>query len=200
MKKTLFIGRDAVSPLVRLGRDEALELTLITLPGTSADTAIEVALDGEGAHLTLNGIFLCSGADSSSLKVNVRHNAPKCTSNQLFRGIAGGSAKASFDGLIYVARGASGTKADQQCNTLLLSHEAVCESKPQLEIYNDDVECSHGAASGFLANDELFYMRSRGIPEAEAKKMQMISFLAPVTAGLDGEDAKTVNDSIDSLL
>ena len=92
----------------------------------------------------------------------------------------GGTARASFDGLIYVAQDAQKTEAYQENHTLLLSDAARIESRPQLEIYADDVKCSHGATTGYLNPDELFYLRSRGIPEAEARQLQMIAFLAPV--------------------
>lgn len=117
----------------------------------------------------------------------MKHNSGGCTSRQLFKGIAGGTSEADFDGLIYVREGAQKTKACQENHTILLTDTARVETRPQLEIYADDVECSHGATTGFLNEDELFYMRSRGIPEAEARRMQMISFLSPVASRLPDE-------------
>ena len=81
---------------------------------------------------------------------------------------------------MYVAHGAAKSDAHQQCHSLLLSPEAFAEARPQLEIYADDVQCSHGATTGYLNPEELYYLRSRGIPEAEARRLQMVAFLAPV--------------------
>lgn len=188
MDKVVFVGRDFVPERMSLGAGETLEVTFVLLGGASLD--LEVSLDGEGASLDAAGLYLVSGDDKANIRLNVRHNVPGCTSRQLFKGLAGGSSKASFDGLVYVAPGAFGTKASQENHSILLSSEAVAESRPQLEIYADDVECSHGATSGSLDPDSLFYMRSRGIPEQEAKRLQILSFLAPVLNRLPERQAE----------
>lgn len=154
------------------------------VPGTSLRVDLEVDLEGPGAEADLAGLYLCDGDQRLEFNILVRHSSGGCTSHQLFKGIAGEHSRTSFDGLIYVAEGARKTKAYQENHNILLSPDAIVESKPQLEIYADDVECSHGATTGFLNADELFYMRSRGIPEAEARRLQMISFIAPVLARL----------------
>ena len=115
---------------------------------------------------------------------------------QLFKGIVGGTARAGFDGLIYVAPDAQKTQAFQENHTLLLSDTARTESRPQLEIYADDVQCSHGATTGYLNPDELFYLRSRGIPEAEARQLQMQAFLAPVVRRLPDALAEEIHASL----
>ena len=97
---------------------------------------------------------------------------------------------------MYVAPGAAATKAEQLSRSLLLDSRAFVEARPQLEIYADDVECSHGCTSGYLDEDELFYLRSRGIPEQQAKKFQMIAFLSPVLSRLDEELKQTIYDSL----
>lgn len=181
------IGKDEIPAEVSLKENEKLDWTLVCLPGTSADVRIGISLDGPGAEVELAGLYLCKSDEKVTLDVNVRHNSGGCTSRQLFKGIVGGSANASFDGLIYVAHGAQKTKAYQENHSILLSATAKAESRPQLEIYADDVECSHGATTGFLGEDELFYMRSRGIPEKDARKLQIISFLAPVLERLPEE-------------
>ena len=181
------IGKDEIPSEVSLKENERLDWTLVCLPGTSADVQIGISLDGPGAEVELAGLYLCKSDEKVTLDVNVRHNSGGCTSRQLFKGIVGGSANASFDGLIYVAHGAQKTKAYQENHSILLSATAKAESRPQLEIYADDVECSHGATTGFLGEDELFYMRSRGIPEKDARKLQIISFLAPVLERLPEE-------------
>ena len=160
--KVFIIGRDSIPSPVRLGAGESLRWTLVALPGVSCRVQVEIDLDGPGAQADLAGLYLCPDSENISLDILLKHNSGGCTSRQLFKGIAGGQARAAFDGLIYVKQDAQKTKACQENHTILLSDKACVESRPQLEIYADDVECSHGATSGFLSEDELFYMRSRG--------------------------------------
>ena len=190
MDSVYVIGRDAVPSFLRLAAGESLKMTLVVPEGESCKLALEIDLDGPGASLDLAGASMSSGSEQVELSVVVRHNVPGCRSEQLFKSVAGGSAKVSFNGLVYVAQDAVRTVAHQQNHSLLLSETAVAESRPQLEIYADDVECSHGATTGYLNPEELFYMRSRGIPEAEARRMQVEAFLAPVLlrAGIDKTD------------
>ena len=182
MDKVYLIGRDAVPSLLRLGAGESLRMTLVVPEGVSSRLVLEVDLDGPGASLDLAGASMSTGSEEVSIKVIVRHNVPGCRSEQLFKSVAGGSARVAFDGLVYVAHDAVRTVAHQQNHSLLLSEGAAVESRPQLEIYADDVECSHGATTGYLNPEELFYMRSRGIPEPVARQMQVDAFLAPVLA------------------
>lgn len=184
MDRTCILGKDSLPRHISVAAGEILRLNLVALGSASLD--LEINLDGEGAGLDVAGIYLCSGNENVELKLNVRHNVPGCTSRQLFKGLVGGEARASFDGLVYVAHGAVRTKAAQENHSILLTRGAVAESRPQLEIYADDVECSHGATTGFLDIDEQFYMRSRGIPEVEARRLQMLSFISPVLSRLDG--------------
>ena len=114
-------------------------------------------------------------------RILMHHRAGGCVSHQLFNGIAGGTSHVTFDGRIIVAPDAQQTEAYQENHNIVLSDGARVETTPQLEIYADDVKCSHGATTGRLDEDALFYMRTRGVPEAEAKVLQMISFLAAVT-------------------
>jgi len=193
---TFVIGRDAMPSLVRLGTGETLRWTLVALPGTSAVVSVEIDLDGPGASVDVAGLYLCPESENVSINIQVRHNSGGCQSRQLFKGIVGGEAKASFDGLIFVGRNAQKTKAYQENHSILLSDTARAESRPQLEIYADDVECSHGSTSGFLNEEELFYMRSRGIPEREARRLQMVSFIAPVAGRLPDDLKDEVYDSL----
>ena len=190
------IGRDSVPQHIRLEAGEALSLTLVVLPGADACCCVEVDLTGPGASLDLAGLYLCPGAERAELHILVRHSAGGCTSRQLFKGIAGGTAAVSFYGLVYVAHGAQKTEAYQECHSLLLSDTARTESSPQLEIYADDVQCSHGATTGYLDPDELFYLRSRGIPEAEARHLQMQAFLAPVIRRVPDALAEEIYESL----
>ena len=178
--QVIVIGRDPMPAVLHLEAGESVRLTLIVPEGVSCERSMEIHLDGPGASLDLAGAWRCTSDERVRLQVIVRHNAPGCHSEQLFKGVVSGSAKAEFDGLVYVAPGAMKTVAHQQCHSLLLSQDASAEARPQLEIYADDVECSHGATTGYLNPEELFYMRSRGIPEDEARAMQVEAFLAPI--------------------
>ena len=159
---------------------EKLELQYVILPGESRDLEITVDLAGAGAQAQVKVLYLCRADEKVRIRVVMHHLAPECHSTQLINGIAGGRADVRFDGTIVVAPGAQKTEAYQENHNIVLTQEAKVVTKPQLEIYADDVKCSHGATVGQLNEDELFYMRSRGIPEAEARTLQMLSFLAPV--------------------
>ena len=159
---------------------EKLELQYVILPGESRDLEITVDLAGPGAQAQVKVLYLCRADEKVCIRVVMHHLAPECHSTQLINGIAGGRADVRFDGTIVVAPGAQKTEAYQENHNIVLTQEAKVVTKPQLEIYADDVKCSHGATVGQLNADELFYMRSRGIPEAEARTLQMLSFLSPV--------------------
>jgi Fe-S cluster assembly protein SufD len=115
-----------------------------------------------------------------NFRILMHHRAPGCVSHQLFNGIASGSSKVTFEGRIVVAPDAQKTEAYQENHNIVLSEQAHVDTTPQLEIYADDVKCSHGATIGRLDEDALFYMRTRGVPEKEARVLQMLSFLSPV--------------------
>ena len=159
---------------------EILNLQFVVLPGESRDIDVSVDLLGPGAEAHLKGLYLCKADEKVNFRIVMHHCAPGCKSTQLFNGIAGGQAQVSFHGTIVVAPEAQQTEAYQENHNIVLTPEAKVTTQPQLEIYADDVKCSHGATVGQLNEDELFYMRSRGIPESEAKTLQMLSFLSPV--------------------
>ncbi len=159
---------------------EVLNLQFVVLPGESRDIDVSVDLLGPGAEAHLKGLYLCKADEKVNFRIVMHHCAPGCKSTQLFNGIAGGEAQVSFHGTIVVAPEAQQTEAYQENHNIVLTPEAKVTTQPQLEIYADDVKCSHGATVGQLNEDELFYMRSRGIPESEAKTLQMLSFLSPV--------------------
>ena len=164
----------------RVQAGEVLNLQFVVLPGESRDINVSVDLLGPGAEAHLKGLYLCKADEKVNFRIVMHHCAPGCKSTQLFNGIAGGEAQVSFHGTIVVAPEAQQTEAYQENHNIVLTPEAKVTTQPQLEIYADDVKCSHGATVGQLNEDELFYMRSRGIPESEAKTLQMLSFLSPV--------------------
>ena len=165
-----------------VGAGQTLDRTFVVLPGESRDITVRVFLTGEGAQARLRGLYLCPSDEQVRFHIEVHHRAPGCRSDQLFKGIVGGTARTWFDGRIIVAPDAQQTEAYQANHNILLSAQAKAETKPQLEIYADDVKCSHGATVGQLSEEEQFYMRSRGIPASEAKVLQMIAFVSEVIA------------------
>ena len=183
-----------------VGKGAKLDVTFVVLPGVSARIPVTVDIVGPGAEVSLKGIYVCSGSDEVSFDITMHHRVAGCTSHQLFNGLAAGSSRCAFFGKIIVAPDAQKTEAYQENHNIVLTEEASVNTKPQLEIYADDVKCSHGATVGKLNEDEQFYMRSRGIPEDEVKVLQMISFMAPVLAGLDDEPlVQKIEEAIRSL-
>ena len=182
--------QEAVPSLVELGRGQMLDMVFVFLPGASCELPVKLVLAGEGAHVELSGIYLCASDERLSIGIDLVHAVPHCTSHQLFKGIVGGSAKVDFYGKVYVAKDAQQTEAYQENHNLLLSEGARVNTKPQLEIYADDVKCTHGATVGRLNEDEQFYMRSRGISLEDARMLQMISFLAPVLNRVEDDELR----------
>ena len=179
-------SRDIPQRIV-LERDARADVVIAVMPGTSVDARIDVELIGEGAEANLYGAYVCGEAEKVKIAVDMQHDLPHCNSRQLFKGIAGGTSKVDFYGKIIVAKDAQRTEAYQENHNILLTDGAKVDTKPQLEIYADDVKCSHGATIGRLNEEEQFYMRSRGITLEDAKVLQMISFIAPVLENIEDE-------------
>lgn len=181
-----------------------LDLCLVVLPGADCRTDISIDILGENAQVRLSGVYVCAGEQNVRLGIQMRHKVGHCYSRQYFAGVLAGKAHSVFDGRIVVAPDSPGTEAYQENHNLLVSDTAVAETHPQLEIYTDDVICSHGATVGRLDESAQFYMRSRGIPEAEARVLQMISFVAPalqfIPEGTEREDiAAKIEEALRSL-
>lgn len=171
-------------------RDAKVTVVVLVLPGVSCDIKLDVRLAGEGAESNIYGAYVCGGEEKVKISVDMHHDHPRCSSRQLFKGIAGGVSKVDFYGKIIVAQDAQRTEAYQENHNILLSDGAKVDTKPQLEIYADDVKCSHGATIGRLNEEEQFYMRSRGISLEDAKVLQMISFIAPVLENIQNESQR----------
>ncbi|MBE6243327.1 MAG: SufD family Fe-S cluster assembly protein [Bacteroidales bacterium] len=167
--------------------DAKVDIVVLVYPGVSCDVKLDVHLVGEGAEANIYGAYVCGGDEKVKIAVDMHHDVPHCNSRQLFKGIAGGRSRVDFYGKIIVAQDAQRTEAYQENHNILLSDEAKVDTKPQLEIYADDVKCSHGATIGRLNEEEQFYMRSRGISLEDAKVLQMISFIAPVLENIQDE-------------
>ena len=176
------------------------DMVLIVMPGLSTDIRLDIRLDGEGAEANVYGAYLCGSDERVKISVDMYHNEPHCNSRQLFKGIAGGTSRVDFYGKIIVAQDAQKTEAYQENHNILLSDNAKVDTKPQLEIYADDVKCSHGATIGRLNEEEQFYMRSRGITLEDAKVLQMISFLAPVLENIPESEREDISAQIETAV
>ena len=181
---------DQIPQNIVVERDARVDVVVLVFPGVSADIKLDVHLVGEGAEANVYGAYVCGGEEKVKIAVDMYHDEPHCNSRQLFKGIAGGVSKVDFYGKIIVAQDAQRTEAYQENHNILLTDGAKVDTKPQLEIYADDVKCSHGATIGRLNEEEQFYMRSRGISLEDAKVLQMISFIAPVLENIQDESER----------
>ena len=171
---------------VVIGEGGSLSLAIVALAKGTDDIScrLRVRFEGTGGSCTIRGLYIASGSARVTIEANMTHGHADCHSSQLFKGILSGSARTSFEGLIRVPEHCIGTEAYQENHNLLLGDDCVARSLPHLEIYADDVKCSHGATMGRLNEDELFYLRSRGIDLSEAQRLQMIAFAGEVLEGL----------------
>lgn len=173
------------------------QLVTAALGGAWARTGVTLDLDGEGASAELGGIYLAGDRQLSDIHLDVRHNVPHCESRETFKGLLDGTGRAVFDGRILVARDAQKTAAALANDNLLLSRKAEVDTKPQLEIFADDVRCSHGTTVGQLDESMLFYLRSRGIGADAARHMLCLGFAGEV---LDGFATEGVRERARDLL
>jgi Fe-S cluster assembly protein SufD len=150
--------------------------TVVTLHGGTIENHFEAALLGEQAECVLNGLFLCDGVQRVTSTAQVRHAVSSCRSRQLFKGILDDRAVGRFNGHIQVDKGAQKTEAMQENHNMLLTPAARMYIQPHLEIYADDVKCSHGATIGRIDENALFYLRSRGVSLPEAQFLQQFAF------------------------
>jgi Fe-S cluster assembly protein SufD len=149
-----------------------------------AQVGYTINLQGRQASNVLRGAFVAGGEERQRVGVQVNHLASDCQSDSLVKGIAGGKALGEFNGMVYVAQDAQRTDARQTSRNIEIGREAHIVTKPQLEIYADDVKCSHGATVGQLDGEAILYMRQRGLSEEQAKRMQIEGFLRDVVLPL----------------
>ncbi|HME28181.1 MAG TPA: Fe-S cluster assembly protein SufD [Acetobacteraceae bacterium] len=166
----------------------------LNLGARIARTEAHVRLAGAKGTAHLNGAQLLGGTQHADFTTVVRHDAPSCVSRQTVKNVLAGRAQGVFQGRIEVARAAQKTDGYQMNQALLLSPDAEIDTKPELEIFADDVKCSHGATVGELDADQLFYLRSRGIPDAEARSMLVRAFLAEALDAVSNETVRGVLD------
>lgn len=158
---------------------------------------LEVALDGERADATLNGMVLADGSRHVDNHTLIRHEKPNCTSHELYKHVVADEAFGVFKGKIFVQKDAQHTDSKQTSRTLLLSDRAMMESMPALEIYADDVKCTHGSTTGPLDEDMLFYLQSRGLSREASRHLLVYAFAADLTARMK---ARPVRQRIESYL
>jgi len=165
---------------VRVGRGAAFTHHSISLGARLASNDFDVTLEGEGAECSLFGLYEVAGQQHVDHHTTIDHAKPNCTSRELYKGVLDGRARAVFDGRIIVRPDAQKTSAMQTNKNLLISKEALVHTKPQLEIFANDVKCKHGATIGQLDADVLFYLRSRGIGLAEARRLLIHAFASEI--------------------
>lgn len=175
---------------VTLGRDSAYNSTTITLGAQLSRHDINVSLDHAGAECWVDGLYLVADSQHADTHSLIDHRQPHCSSHQLYKGILDGKSRAVFNGKVFVREGAQGTDAAQTNRNLLLSNEARVDTKPQLEIFADDVKCAHGATVGQLEEEELFYLKSRGLHPELARNLLTYGFAEEVIDKIKIESIK----------
>jgi Fe-S cluster assembly protein SufD len=161
---------------IQQGRSANVATHSLLLSGALIRNNVHPMLAGEGSECLINGLFMANGSQHMDNYMLVEHASPHCDSRQFYNGILNGQSHGVFHGRIIVHKDAQKTDAKQTNRNLLLSDDAQIDTKPQLEIYADDVKCTHGATIGQFDDNALFYLRSRGLPEASARHLLLLAF------------------------
>ena len=192
-----YIGLDGVS----IGAKGRFSIDTTTLHGGLIRNEVNIALAGPGAHAELNGVYVLNGSTHCDNHTYIGHDVPDCTSDELYKGIIAEKGTGVFNGKVYVKQDAQRTRAYQSNANILQGDDAKVYTKPELEIYADDVKCSHGCTIGRLDEKGLFYLRSRGVSEAEARRMLSHAFMTDVLERITNEDwRKHLEGLIDAKL
>lgn len=182
---------------ITLGEGARFDLRLLNAGHAYGRIAVAVEL-GAGADFTLGAAQLGRGSETLEIVTTVRHVAPDATSRQVVRSVLAGAATGTYLGKVAVARGANGTDAGQSVRAMLLDRTATANARPELEIYADDVKCAHGCAVGELDAAGLFYLESRGLPPAAAKRLMLQAFIAEAFTGA-ADEAVLVEQALAAL-
>ena len=177
---------------VNIARHARFRAHLPQLGARLSRLELTATLEGEGAEAALDGAGVLGGRLHADVTTRIEHAAGKTTSRQLFKYIAAGHSRAVYQGRISVHKGADGSDSRQTAKAILTGERAEADLKPELEIFADDVKCAHGAAVGDLDLDSLFYLRARGIPEAEARELLIRAFLEETVAEIESEEIRTI--------
>ncbi|MBA2737577.1 MAG: Fe-S cluster assembly protein SufD, partial [Pyrinomonadaceae bacterium] len=175
-------------------RGSVYDTTAITLGARLSRHDVELKFNSEGGEAFVDGLYLLGGEQHHDTHSVIKHDVPNCTSHQTYKGILNDRSRGVFNGKVFVAVGASGTDGYQSNKNLLLSNEARVDTKPQLEIFNDDVKCSHGATVGQLEEEELFYLLSRGLNEEMARNLLTYGFAEEIVNKIGVESIKNQLD------
>ncbi len=175
---------------LRQGRDSHYLSHNLHIGARLARSELHVELAGEGCECTLNGFYLGRNRQHIDNYTRIEHQVPRCSSRQLYKGVLDGRSRGIFNGHVIVRQDAQHTDAEQMNRNLLLSEHAEADTRPQLEIYADDVKCSHGATVGQLDQDALFYLRARGIDNALARRMLISAFSSEIAERLTLEPVR----------
>lgn len=180
----------------RQGRDSHYQAFTFQVGGALSRSNVYTVLGGEGCGTTLNGLYMLGGAQHGDHQTRVEHVAPNCFSRELYKGLLDGASHGVFNGKVYVHPEAQKTDGKQTNNTLLLSERAQIDTKPQLEIFADDVKCTHGATVGRIDATALFYLKSRGVGATLARQLLMYAFAADVLETIEQE---AVRDALEAM-
>ena len=178
-------------------RDSKVHFVVISFNAGELRNNIVVDIDGEGCETNVYGLYLVDKKQHVENYLKINHNVPHCSSDTRFKGIMDDEASAVFNGHVYVAPGAQKTDAQQNNANIILTSTAKIDTKPFLEIYADDVKCSHGTSTGQLDQEAMFYMRQRGISKANARMLLMYAFAAEISNHIKIDDLR---DSIDDMI
>ncbi len=182
---------------IRQARDSQLHSFSYAVGGSLARTNIYTSLDGDAATCTLNGLYLTDGVQHIDNQTSIEHIAPNCPSHEVYKGVLDGRSHGVFNGKVYVHPEAQKTDGKQSNNNLLLSPSARVDTKPQLEIFADDVKCTHGATVGRLDEVAMFYLNSRGIGRESARTLLTYAFAADV---LETIELKPLREQLERLV
>lgn len=180
---------------VSVGRGSYYNSTNINIGGALSRHDINLKFTAEGGEAYVDGLYMLNGTQHSDTHSVIDHLVPNCTSNQNYKGVLNDKSRAVFNGIVFVRENAHGTDAQQSNKNLLLSNDARVDTKPQLEIFNDDVKCSHGATVGQLEEEELFYLLTRGLPEPLARNLLTYGFAEEIINKIDIEAIKAELDT-----
>lgn len=177
-------------------RDSRVNSFTLTLDGKLIRNNLQLILDGEGIESHLDGLYILQGDTLADNHTVVDHRKPHSNSNELYKGIIDDNAKGVFNGKIYVRPDAQKTNAFQSNRNILLSDKATVNTKPQLEIWADDVKCSHGCTTGQLDEEAMFYLQTRGINKVTARAMMLYAFAGEVLDKINSEPLKNYFDAL----
>jgi Fe-S cluster assembly protein SufD len=177
-----------------VGRSSVYDTTAINLGARLSRHDVSLKFNAEGGEAFVDGLYFLGGEQHHDTHSIIAHNVPNCTSHQTYKGILNDKSRGVFNGKVFVAVGASGTDGYQSNKNLLLSNDARVDTKPQLEIFNDDVKCSHGATVGQLEEEELFYLLSRGLNENLARNLLTYGFAEEIINKIEIESIKKALD------